>query len=218
MRSIDIETIPNKNLICCLPEPEPAGNLKDPEKIAADIAKKRQSAIDKMALSPLTGRICSVASWSDVDQPFCMTINSISDASEIELIKIVLNVLVLKSDDYPQVCTWNGYRFDLPFIAKRAMILNVELPIGFPGFRYFLKKYSIVPHADLAMEMCNWGSDYISLNTASRCVLGDSKIEIDVTKFHDMIEAGDWGKINSYNLKDAELTFKLWIKMKKYIF
>lgn len=218
MFSLDIETIPNLNLISLLPEPEPSANIKDPEKIAADIAKKKQAAVDKMALSPLTGRICSYAMYFDCLPPQWDVINEISDAEEINLINKILCNFVLTNTTYPTICTWNGHKFDIPFIAKRSMILNIDLPTGFPGFRYFMKKYSITPHIDLFQELCNWGTEYISLNTASKMILGESKIDLDYTKFIELIESGKREEIGLYNLKDAELTYKLWVKMEKYIF
>jgi len=59
-RIIDIETIPNLDVLPKMPDPDVKyGNTKDAEKRAAiDIEAKRKQQ-DKMALSPLTGRICA---------------------------------------------------------------------------------------------------------------------------------------------------------------
>ncbi len=68
MREItfDIETIPNTSMIRRLPKLEiKAGNLKDPAKIAEKEAAARAEQIDKMALSPLYGRICAWVAVED---------------------------------------------------------------------------------------------------------------------------------------------------------
>ena len=58
----DIETIPNSGMLDRLPPVEvKAGNLKDPVKIAEKEAAAKAEQLEKMALSPLYGRVCC---WS----------------------------------------------------------------------------------------------------------------------------------------------------------
>ena len=58
--AFDIETIRNGSLIDRLPEPEVrTGNLKDPAKIAEKLAEAKAEQVEKMALSPLYGRVCA---------------------------------------------------------------------------------------------------------------------------------------------------------------
>ena len=59
--AIDIETMPNPDMISKLPEVVADSRLKDEEKIKADIEKKKAEQIEKMALSPLYGKIACIA-------------------------------------------------------------------------------------------------------------------------------------------------------------
>ena len=51
--AIDLETIPDASMIHLLPDPEPNKTLKDPAKIAEDIAKKKEKQLDDMGMDPL---------------------------------------------------------------------------------------------------------------------------------------------------------------------
>jgi len=220
MKSIDIETVPNLNLVSALPDPEVKyGNTKDEakRKIIEDEAKQKQ--IDDMALSPYWGRICSVA-WCDRElKGDYAVIDNVSDYEEIEIIKLCLSMCVPTHFNEPTIITFNGVRFDMPFIYKRAMLLSVELPTGSLPLRAFTKRYELIPHCDIAMEAVEWDlHKYQSLNFTSSGILGEKKIDVDVTKFHEMIENGQQKEIGIYNLQDAELTMKLYNKMENYIF
>jgi len=48
--AFDLETIANKTMVDILPEVKPAGNLKDPEKIKADIEKKKKDQIADLGM------------------------------------------------------------------------------------------------------------------------------------------------------------------------
>lgn len=220
MFSLDIESIPNPEMVGSLPEPEVAiGNLKNPELIKAKIAEAKESQIKKMALDPFYGRICSFATWSceEIDQRF-YTIDEISDAAEIGLINKLLTLLCVTSTTHPNICTWNGYEFDIPFIYKRAMMLRLDIPAGLYGLSRMCRRYSSVPHCDLMQEICQWNGR-MKLDVAARALLGEGKTEgIDVTKFVEYIQAGRGNEIGIYNLKDAELTYKIYQRVSPYIF
>jgi predicted PolB exonuclease-like 3'-5' exonuclease len=217
MVAIDIETIPDLTRIDALPEPEGRADTKDPEKIAAQIAEKRKKQIEDMALSPFTGRICSFATWGEAGGKY-RVMREISDAEEIVLVNDLLRYFVISGGAYPQICTWNGWKFDIPFIFKRAMLLRVELPPSLPPLRAFVKKYDTSFHMDLAQELDQWGNGYTSLDQAARYTVGEGKAQADYTQFCQMIVDGNQDKIGLYNLKDAELTYKIYLYMSGYIF
>ena len=221
-KSIDIETIPNETMIPFLPEPEVAtGNLKDPEKIATKIEVAERSQIEKMALSPLTGRICSYAVCDEDDSNNgYKVINSINDEMEACLITDIFNELTIgKKFEASVIITWNGNNFDLPFIYKRSAILGIKLPKNSPPLSYWTKRYTNVPHCDLMQVWSNWGAfDGAHLGWVSEVVLKEKKIDVDVTKFLEMLNNGEGEKIGKYNLQDAILTMKLYRHLNNYFF
>jgi predicted PolB exonuclease-like 3'-5' exonuclease len=216
--AIDIETIPNIALIGSLPEPEvKLGNLVDPAKIKAKIAEAKQEQIEKMALNPFYGRICSYAAFGTSVQKY-HTIDEISDAAEIELINELFDLFSVTQNEVPHIITWNGNDFDLPFIFIRAAILNVNIPMGCLRLRQMTKKYAYAPHTDMMQTLSNWGPNRIKLDHAAATFLGEKKLDHDFTKFIEQIETGRSHEIGIYNLKDAELTFRLFEKLQPYLF
>lgn len=220
MKAIDIETIPNLALVDSLPEPEVAlGNLKDEAKIAEKIANAKKAQVERMALDPFYARICSYAVASDESLGVYHVVGDTSEAEEIVLVKELLKELTVSDMYQTTFCTYNGYNFDLPFIFKRAMLLNVELPLGFSTLKTFARRYDSVPHCDVMQELVGWQTGkYISLENVSRAILGRGKVDCDVTKFVEMIENGEQNKIGIYNLEDSELTLAIYKKIKFYLF
>jgi DNA polymerase elongation subunit (family B) len=218
LKAIDIETISNIAMVDCLPEPEAPGNIKDPAKIAAAIEEKRRKQIDQMALSPLFGRICAYSTWGSLGGGYDV-IDEVSDSAEIGLIERALEHLCITGDSMPEICTWNGFNFDIPFLFKRAMILKVALPSGCPGGKFFMKKYQTAPHCDVAQELCNWQTGaYMSLDVAASVILGEKKLDHDFTKFIELIESGKGEEIGIYCMKDSELTYRIYEEVAKYLF
>lgn len=220
MKSIDIETIPNMALVDSLPEPEVAvGHLKDEAKIAEKIAQAKKKQIDSMALDPFYARICSYAVASDTDLGVYHVVGDTSEAEEIVLVTELLKELVVPDMYQTTFCTFNGYFFDLPFIFKRAMLLNITLPDNCPTLKTFARRYDHIPHCDVMQELVGWQTGkYISLENSSRAILGKGKIDCDVTKFIEMIRNGKQDEIGTYNLEDSELTLSLYKKIKSYLF
>jgi DNA polymerase elongation subunit (family B) len=217
--AFDIETIPNVDKILSLPEPEVLiGNIKDTFKIENKIKQSKEKQIERMALNPFYGRICSFAIWGEMVREV-RVMDKISNANEIEIIRDALGYLQTSSINYPSIVTFNGMEFDFPFLFKRAWILDIEIPNGCPSVKYFTKRYSDVPHCDLAKELCGWSSGkYISLDEAAGVKFGEEKVKIDVTQFTQMILDGKQNEIGIYNLKDAELTYRLYKSAEGYIF
>lgn len=107
-----------------MPEFKPKGNLKDPAKIEADIAEKRQDWLAGAALRATTGRILAITSaWDDAEPAFYCC------PDERTMLDIVLTDLNQAITMNASVYTWNGHGFDLPFICQRAAVH------GLPAFR-----------------------------------------------------------------------------------
>ena len=123
---VDIETIPNMDAVGFLPEPKADGRLKDQEKIAGDIERKRQEAVDRMGLDPNLARICVVGYAEPVAggpaRSWDSFLKVMSDDSEREL----LREFWAQAKDCDKLGTFNGAEFDIPFILRRSWLLGVR--------------------------------------------------------------------------------------------
>ena len=132
--AIDIETMPNPDMISKLPEVVADSRLKDEEKIKADIEKKKAEQIEKMALSPLYGKIACIGYYGD-------EIQKVDIEDEATMIKKFLDRI-----NENVVVTWNGKGFDFEFIIKRGVILGV-CPLSL--LEVYTNKYKSENHIDL---------------------------------------------------------------------
>ena len=200
--AIDIETMPNPDMICRLPEPTlKLGNVKDPEKIAIKKEEAKKAQIDKMALSPLWGEIACIG--------YCDENNSTCDIEEEkEMITNFLKTVVDK-----QIVTYNGKSFDLPFIYKRGIILGVE-GCTIPALNIFVDRYKSQPrHIDVMEQFCGYGQ-YEKLDILGDVLLGENKLDFDFKKIPELLQTKE-GKyiLVEYCLKDCYLTWNLAKKM-----
>ncbi len=220
MNALDIETIPNDSMVDSLPEPEVAiGNMVDQKKIEAKRKEVKAKQKEKMALDPFYGRICSFSIHGE-SQSFFKVIPEISEAAEIELVTELLEYLSVGSNEKPNlIVTWNGHRFDLPYIYKRAALLKIALPRSCPGLNYWRRKYKSEPHCDLMQELSGWDiSQTENLDEAGKRFLGRGKTQRDYSTYVDLIKSGEGDKIGLDNLCDTELTYDLYKLLSPYLF
>lgn len=191
---IDIETVPNEDLIELLPTPSPNGVLKDPAKIEADIEKKKAEQIQKMALDGLWGKVACIGYRSEFA-------NEVHIADEREMLEKFVAITCDK-----RVVTYNGKGFDIPFIAKRCAILGIK-PLGM--FDRWINKYDNERHLDIMYAWCG-NNKYEKLETLAKVILGEEKEEFDVGTISECLKT-DTGRelLRRYCQKDCELTYKL---------
>ena len=193
--AMDIETMPNPAMIEFLPEVKPDPRLKDPEKIEADIAKKQEEQIDKMALNPLYGQIACIGYYGE-------------DYKEVDLQaeKNMIETVLQRSEDYP-IFTWNGKGFDYEFIIKRGVILGL---CSLLDLEKFTDKYKAVNHIDL-MEKWAGYNKYVKLQEVSTIILGEGKEEdFDVKDIPKLIKTKSGQElIKRYCLTDCKRTYEL---------
>lgn len=132
----DLETraAPESELRSIEPVFEPARNLKDPEKITADIAAKRARWYADAALSPVTGRIFMAGFMRSEGEVAIHDEESSVDgvSSEAAIIRTVFSWITgcTMGASYSLVgfCT---HTFDGPFLFKRALALKIPIPPQF---------------------------------------------------------------------------------------
>lgn len=209
---VDIETMPNEEMIDKLPEPDVKyGNTKDEAKrqVVYEEAVKKQ--IEKMALSPLYGKIACVGHKKGLELAGCVI-----SCNEHEIVKFIFDEILTWADsNSPKIVTWNGIGFDIPFIYKRALILGIK-PSS--SMDYWMKRYNTSPHCDLMQVWCNWYG-YEKLDNVAKAVLGHGKVEFDVTQIAQLMktEAGR-KQISDYCIGDTNPTSKLFYKMANVLF
>ena len=185
------------------------GRLKDPEKIAAD----RKKVIDKTVFDGAFGEIVSIA-WA-VEESTVRTTFRTDQRSETTMlhdffISLKKDVTDARSsvtnENYES--TWVGHhiQFDLGFLFKRSIILQVAqtLRLPWPCNAWDRRVYD---------TMYEWaGRDTVSLDKLAYVILGERKTDkgSDVA---GMWERGEYDKIAAYNASDVDLTRKIHHRM-----
>jgi DNA polymerase elongation subunit (family B) len=128
----DLESspLPVDQLEPLIPEFVPDQRLKDPDKIAASIAEKREAWLSRCALSATTGRIISASIARNNDAP-----EFICAPDERTMIDVLIHDLSETIALGGTAFGWNSSGFDLPFLAQRAAAH------GIPAFKMFTTSY-----------------------------------------------------------------------------
>jgi predicted PolB exonuclease-like 3'-5' exonuclease len=198
---LDLETIAIPDAASLVEPVEAAKNLKDPEKIAADIAKKTADQIDKAALYPWTARIIA-AGWCETpgDAVEVRTVNA--DALEATLLRELAERIIDQGYVVP-IVTFNGLGFDLPVLMARARLLGVSFPaLDVSRFKS--------PHPDLLKILTfdgaipprslKWFAKRFGLNT------DDAFSGREIAQLY---EDGNWDAIRAHVTSDVTLTRQL---------
>ena len=129
---------------------KPAGNIKDPAKIAQDIEDKKLAIVEKAALKATRGKIIAVGIYID------------EAATIITDEKVGLDTLWEAFLMNPaHLITYNGLNFDLPYCIQRSMMLGIKVPANVRPL--YLNKYKD-HHIDLMqLWTCGVYGEYITL-------------------------------------------------------
>jgi DNA polymerase elongation subunit (family B) len=190
---VDIETMPNLGLLDKLPDPEVKyGNTKDPDKMQEKYEAAVAKQIEKMALNPMYGRICCVTVAKDANiQTFVEDVSvDVENPDDIERQLLTDVFKLIQEDDAPKMCTWNGMGFDVPYLYKRALLLDVRHIIQHPLY-YWMKRYSHDPHCDMMKIWADWKSGnegYVKIDDVSRMMFDEGKKDFDVTLIKDYVK------------------------------
>jgi len=175
----DIETnpLPVSELEAGMPEFEAPKNIKDPAKIAAKLAEKREAYIEKAALSPLTGQVMSAGIYdADLDSYGSIVADGRSEGDVLQWIWDNLNI---SNEFNTDIFGWNLNGFDMPFTIKRSWACGVKMPSSVLEF-YRGRSYLNQQFKDLMQYFCI-GSDerYMRLNSALDLLGLDRKVELE---------------------------------------
>lgn len=167
------------------------------------IEKHKQSVLDKLALSPLTGQIIMCGFWDGENYVNFST----EDNNEEELVSKSLEYLGNAHFEGYRLLSKGGKRFDLPYLLLRGMILNVKPTFNVEWDR-LIAKYKHWDHIDLE-SFFEGGLYKLSYVCDLTSTLDNPGNEIGA-----MYEAGQIDLIKDKNLEDLKLTYQLYERLK----
>ena len=206
--TFDLETIADKSKIPFLPEVKANGTLKNQAKIDADIEKKQQEQINKMALTPATAMIC-VFGWHDGKESHSILLEDESPEAERDL--LIKAWKELKKAEH--FVTFNGIGYDVPVLLMRSLLARVK-----PSIKISTKKYVIANHTDVRAVLGNWDT-YAkgTLDYYMKLLLGrTSKNEMSGDMVQDAWDLGLGADIAKYCEDDCQGSFDLYDLMVQF--
>lgn len=166
----DIETRANPDAVALLGPVKPAGNLKDPAKIAADVLDKEAKRAERAALDCDTlAVLCAGIVWTGEETP------TVFSGDERKLIADFWETVDYHANEFGAVTLigFNCLSFDLPALVRRSQILGIRVP------PLNLAKYRHDGIIDL-MDALTWGGLVDAKSLATYCRLfGVNGIEDD---------------------------------------
>ena len=164
---LDIETGARRlaEIESLLPAIEPPSNWKDEAKRTEYVRQRREDLLRTAALDATLGRILCVGVLRADDEPLFIH----DDDNEAGLLHRTWHLLATKRSGELFV-TYNGTKFDWPFMFRRSLACGVPVPDWFPRDGRWPRH----AHADLAeWWSCGDRSEHISLDRLLRlCGLG----------------------------------------------
>jgi hypothetical protein len=207
---LDIETAPIANAADFLPVDECAApsNYTDPVKIAAYIEKEQRKLVASATLDLDLARIVAIGTWTrECERPAVITLQD-EDGERIALETLAARLRPARDGNNAHLITFNGSRYDLPLLMRRARYLGVRFP------EINLDRYKS-PHFDLYELLTNRGAlkahslrwyfrrlDYVDLLEADPLEKGGG----DVGK---AIAEGRWDDVAAHCRCDIEGTVRL---------
>lgn len=161
-----------------------------------------------------------VITWKKVNLDYAETVKD-----EERLIERFVEVINDYKPDYITGYFTDG--FDFPYLKLRANELGVNLGLGIDNSTVAIKKERSgftsakikgIPHLDMyrfISRIMGGGLriDTFNLSTVASEILGDKKLEFDLGNISEVWDSGDLNMLVEYNLKDADLAYRLCKKL-----
>ena len=192
----DIETAPLADAEGYLPPAKPRANMKDPVKIAADIAEKTASQLERAALDPDLCRIVA-ASWE------CDGQAESAVCEDIPQERVLLERFWRQSQGATLV-GFNCLSFDLPVLLRRSLYLGVRAPF------LSLNKYRPGTIVDLMQVLAYQGTlTYRSLGFYCRRFGITVPDAVTGAEISALVAAGEWQQVHDHVRADVAKTTEL---------
>jgi hypothetical protein len=124
---------PESELESLMPEFQASGVLKDPAKILADIAAKKQKWLDDAALSAITGTLLCIGISESGN-------SGVIHGTEEAILREFWDHCSSMKEESAGACIFVGYNshsFDLPWLIRKSWLLGVPVPSWIRRGRYF---------------------------------------------------------------------------------
>lgn len=199
---VDIETWPLENAADYLEPVQAAKNLRDPEKIKADIEQRTAERDGKLALDWNVGRIAALGWWTaerGIDADVCKC-----EGDEALMLKEFWVISRHRS-----IIGFNVKGFDLRYLIQRSRYLGVSYPWIDMG------KYSRKGVTDLFLELTFYdgihdqGAMKRSLKSFCRRFGIPVTDEIDGKDIPALAAAGQWDQVEAHMRSDIAMTVEL---------
>jgi len=121
---LDLETVGRPDVSEYLDDVSARSNLRDPEKIAADLAKKREEAVTNAGLDWNANRIVAIGYQTEEDaEPTVLLCQD--EEREVYALRKVWHAY---TDRSRRLVSFNGAGFDVPTLIQRSRLLRVTVP------------------------------------------------------------------------------------------
>jgi hypothetical protein len=201
---VDVETAGLPNAAEFLEPVEADKRLKDPDKIAADLAEKALARLDRLALDWNVGRIAALGWWTE--RGGTVAVAAPTEQEEQEAIAMFWG-----EADYPRrtLVGFNIKGFDLRFLVQRSRLLGLKYP------RLDFSKYNRRGISDLYLDL-TFGDGHYDNGCMRRTLHAFCRrfgIPVtDTTTGKDipaLVAAGDYDAVVAHLTLDIELTVAL---------
>jgi predicted PolB exonuclease-like 3'-5' exonuclease len=199
---VDIETWPLENAADYLEPVQAARNLKDPEKIKADIEQKTAERQDKLALDCNVGRIAAIGWWTEESG-----INA--DVCKCEGDEATMLAAFWLQSKRRDIIGFNIKGFDLRYLIQRSRYLGISYP------QLDMGKYSRKGVIDLYLELTFYDGihDKGEMSRSLKSFCRRFGIPVDDTingkDIPALVAAGEWDKVIAHVTSDVNATVAL---------
>lgn len=181
----------------------------------------------KFSLSPLTGRVILVGLMTDSTdianslsaKPYASTgffyrnigLDGNNERQVIEETMNLVGQIFKDTNTYETLVTYNGKRFDLPFLIYRAMIYNIKKPFSLPSYSELTNVYNNTYHVDL------FDSNVKGSLTDWSFICGDSnELGVNGGQIWNMFENKEYQNIINKNIMDCFQVGLIYNRMKDW--
>jgi predicted PolB exonuclease-like 3'-5' exonuclease len=198
---LDIETVPHPDAHMWAEPVRPDSRLVDPVKIAKSIEEKTAERDERFGLDADCNRIAALGFvFVGHGDPTVYLMRD--EFEERQHLQVFGNTY--RKYGSPRIVTFNGLKFDLPVLMRRAMYLDIQ---DFPEFN--LDRYR-TPHIDLWQKLSHNGLlTAHSLKFYAKRMGFTTLDKVEGSEIAQLVKEERWAEVEAHCLSDIGLTHAL---------